>query len=393
MTTRIEEFLRDPSADRLIEMLSTFLAAPGHETAVRATALALTPKSRNGRDWRSMTNQFRRLFPPKTYEIGDEDIRRYIEGLNYPRRKTLKSRLALLCIHMVEANPVLLENDPFANDAFLVNDVFSRVKSFTETKSSSSFATPQSGDLFNTINRIFNALQLTPDNGKIRQLLFGALGPQEDRTFADTSYYAVYRHSTGKGRIVRTLLALKSPAEGQVNCFSFTHVYNSGRRPQKRITRGPVLSFEHCAYFAGLTSAEVGRGSIPGRGVELIAFPGLSGLANPDHKLLRGLCLSHGVGWQPIVGRLAMIHLGFRSELERVVNDVSVAVRAIGTTSELVADLEGLDRDFQISDKVGLPIADIRAYILEHINNVSRDDKPPGTDTLFRALTIEDRRS
>jgi hypothetical protein len=389
MSTSVQAFLADPRADHLIEMLATFIETPGNETCVRAAALALVPKARDGKNWRAMTTRFRDLSP--SYAIGDEELRRYIEGQNYPRRRILKARVALLCTHMAEENPLLL-NDPFVRDALHENEVFKRIETFLSGKTTDAFVSSRGIDLFSMTNKIFDAFQVAPDNGKIRQTFFGPLGYLDDRAFSDTAYYVMFRYSAGHGRIVKTFLALKSPAEGQINCFSFAHVYNAGRRLQKRVTRGPVVNFDKNIYLAGLSSPSIRGGILANQGVELITFPDLGGQVNPDHALLTGLFLSHGVGWKPIVGRLAMVQLGFRSELEQEVNDEVVQVKPFRTRNELLPDLQMLDEKFNFSLRSGLTLPEIESYILDHINNMHKSELTQNHDGLLRALTVEDGR-
>ena len=77
----------------------------------------------------------------------------------------------------------------------------------------------------------------------------------------------------------------------------------------------------------------------------MLGIPETRGLINSSHTFLTGVHLSHGVGWNSVVGRFAMIHLGFKSVLKKQVNDELVGVGVI-EEKDLLRDLRALDQKF-----------------------------------------------
>ena len=196
----------------------------------------------------------------------------------------------------------------------------------------------------------------------------------------------VYRYSTMAREIVKTFLVVTTPAKDNFDLFRFSHIYKT--RAVVRISRGAVVAFQESAYLLGAGARRLlgGRMGRPG-GLKVMALP-LDDL-QVDFRLVPGVYLSTALKWQPIVGRLALVHIGFASQLKKELTDDDIKPRPIRPDESLEED---------VATTVGLPNgtntdvnpADIAAFVRERIQNTTRYDRVNALDEIgFRALPIE----
>ena len=238
------------------------------------------------------------------------------------------------------------------------------------------------------VSDIAITLHESADNKKIRRFFFRQSSAFDDVETKDISYYVIYRYSTIRKEIVKTFLVIKPPAMNAARCFHFTHVYPMPNLKEKRIDRGPVLLHEQCFHLLGYVTTETKNITSEVRGINLIAFP--VGGVNAEHKRLSSVLLSHNRSWQPIVGRAAIIHIGYRSDIGDT-RDEDVGIGLLPNESNLMADLLTINEKFRFADGEGM-ITETHSYIINVINNMPFVDRlRPVGDNTVRALTIEDK--
>ena len=122
------------------------------------------------------------------------------------------------------------------------------------------------------------------------------------------------------------------------------------------------------------------------RGLKAFVIPHAA--FDPDHRLLTGVMISNSRQWYPVVGRIAMVHLGF-SGLNKI-TDETVGIRFFEDHGQLKEDTVSmcsrLNLEAGYAEKAN-------AYVLSKINNyptvdLNRNDRRPLG--LLRALTIEE---
>jgi hypothetical protein len=171
----------------------------------------------------------------------------------------------------------------------------------------------------------------------------------------DHSFYVVYRYST-KARIVKEFLVCKRPQKDLSSSFSFLRFMRGDRNVLPELFReseGVILKWETTYEFLGFNyrvssddtdepAESVTRRMIaksrPG-GVELMAFE--YDEIGVEHGLFSGLAMTVGALNQPIVARVAMLHLGTVGSLGRGISHQDV--------QPTVFDVNGLANDLRSS--------------------------------------------
>jgi len=364
------------------------------------------------------------------FEIGENDIRRYVFLENEPRNPRRKAALlALLAAHQLHSGIDGRSNRRLVQVALDATDFVTPIREYLKTKDPSTLGEqtrlltavqqeepPHSAGTVGqslgkkTISQaeveglvssaLRDLLKVDPDDQKnIARWLFDETDSTNIQAMKERSYYTLYRYSTHIPEIVKTFLVITSPALSGLGSFSFAHIYMSKRNRLKRIARGTLITFQRSIYFLGM-SAQVRSG----RGLDTLGRPkidqpeGLKVFAIPISEaqsgfdLLPAVYMSNSLKWHPIVGRLAMVHIGFESTVGPL-SDANPAVQpAILLSPEALAD------DLRKILALGGPQskenpAELAKKILIKINNRPHCDRDlAGRDTagVQRALFPED---
>jgi hypothetical protein len=142
----------------------------------------------------------------------------------------------------------------------------------------------------------------------------------------DQSYYLLFRHSTVHAAILKTFLVIETPESGQVSSWTFRH-FNCGGDEERfaknfsHDTMGAIFNFGTTYYFLGTIfpthnkrlerQARESSSKAYGddvRGIEMICFEQNEIVLNLG--LFSGVTISQAASGQPIVGRVAALHLG-----------------------------------------------------------------------------------
>jgi hypothetical protein len=177
-----------------------------------------------------------------------------------------------------------------------------------------------------------------------------------------------------------------SPLHKRYGCFSFTHVYRRHRRDTLRLTHGFVLGLPETIYMIGLSAPKPPDGKLLPLGVKAIAVPNES--LEADQRCVSGLFLSNAARWQPIIGRVSMLHMGLFSVAGEL-NHEHANIRLIDDPQEVRADIaahcqqHGLGSDQQDIDSV-------TKRVLDDINNCPLDARRAAEDEgVLQALGID----
>ena len=212
----------------------------------------------------------------------------------------------------------------------------------------------------------------------------------------ERSYYVAYRCSTQPPEIVRTFLIIDGPELSGVGAFSFTHVYEAQRKKIKRITRGMLLGLEDAYYFIGASAKLLHGRDEKNRprldrtsGLKMIAIPETQ--ARTNEQVPAGVYMSNSLNVQPIVGRIALLHLGYKSVVGEL-TDEAIRPGIVVSSDKLADDIRGLTKIPNVSPQAE-DADELAKEILMRINNLPYCDRKRGdlqTVGGIRALHAED---
>ena len=176
------------------------------------------------------------------------------------------------------------------------------------------------------------------------------------------SYYLLYRYSTNSGEIVKTFLVIRTPMKGVRTQFTFNNFVWGGEGSAHlshlfRECEGVILKMEKSFYFLGYNfivpankrlDPEIYRALRPGakwqpNGMGVIAIEFDDIRVSPG--LFGGLILTVGDMAQPVASRIALLHLGTRESLGRLVMDTDVSPGEINPeylSSDLLRTVENM---------------------------------------------------
>lgn len=198
-------------------------------------------------------------------------------------------------------------------------------------------------------------------------------------SYANTTYYVGFRYSTLEGRILKSFLAVLSPAENKLGFFSFAHVAKGDARYSdlKKVTKGLVLNLPPATYFLGRTLRD---DAATVSNFEMMTIERDTFLAN--RPVLHALLMSSAALNQPIVSRMVLVRVGDRLTLKKKLSDAELKPVEFddGELANQVKDLLGICAD------IGAPIplkttnsrtlieqrGALEALIREGINNIPR---------------------
>lgn len=402
----------------ILPPIESFMSDPIRVCALRLVLLGLADKTRKAEfSFTALFSEWNRLLGlmggrgdraakrklEKGLEINENAIRRYVFVENNPRDPNrMAALLTLLAVHEINRHGgVDGSSRRLAQAAQNAVDFIEPILVFLKTREPSSLnlGMPTPGLEAMALKSLRALLKVDPeDQDTIARWFFREPDASKLLSTNERSYYSLYRYSTQLPEIVKTLLVIESPALSGLGCFSFTHVYLSKRDKVKRISRGTLVSFPQAIYFLGM-SAPVLRGRDPlGRpnidkpqGLKVIVVPASE--AQNGYDLLAGIYMSNGLRWNPIVGRIALVHIGFQS----VVGSLSDANEEIKPAildgpDALVDDLRKIS-SIPRSALADESVIDLAKRTLIRINNrpYCDSDRPNlPIEGIMRALQSED---
>jgi len=376
----------------MVQIKDFFLEGTERRAALRLAVLGVIDKKYDDPQWTNTAKEIASLFEGKLLtplNCDDKTLKRFALGIHTAQDSGLYALLAMYVIHQLERRPNLRDIRLPLKEALSTGSTLNRLQEFLQTGDHAILSPHTSGyDVGGLLSVVHGALG-TGDQKTIRDHLFGGTrrGP--------ISSYAMYRYSTGWEGIVKSFLTILSPEISGLPSYTFLHVYGGGSEadPSKRISRGTVLGFSSSICFlAGggmIIDAETAQAPL-NRGLKAFAVPHAA--FDPDHRLLTGVMLSNSRQWYPIVGRLAMLHVGF-SDKKGEITDKGVGINHF-YKGDLASDIADLCEKF----KLGKKAYQTRAinYILEKINNYPKVDIEARPDRtahgLLRSITIEEGR-
>lgn len=180
----------------------------------------------------------------------------------------------------------------------------------------------------------------------------------------DQSYYLLYRYSTNNGGIIKSFLAVQKPIKSLRNFHMFKHFIWGGEEPiyMSHIFReceGFILRLQKAFYFLGYNyTVPVDKRRDPDlyRRERIAAKWSLNGIGmiaieyddvNASPGLFGGLTMTLAGVAQPIVARIAMLHLGTRQSLGRDLADHNVSLGEIPPhqlSQDLVSTVKQLNK-------------------------------------------------
>ncbi len=391
-TSSVKAFAADPKrAHEAIGPLVTLLERPGYENAVKMALIATTPIIQNDRNWKSATGRFRELFPEADYPMAfnPETLRRYALSVNVPHDGRLKAFILLFVASELEQKKALWENSPILVGSLIITRLVGAAMAYIDSTNADKLHQEGAiGATESTIKNLSGSLLASSHIGALYRDLFGI---DEKGDKGDTSYYIIYRYSTKAREIVKTFVAIQTPRASVAGCFSFTHVY-PGVGNRKRTSRGVLVKLDNCIHLIGGSADQTLTAYPQHRGVKIVAIP--TGISNPFlPDMATGVFLSQALGWQPIVGRCAMVHVGFKSKLGRELRDEGVKIGVLKDATHVAEDLHALNRELKFGANLGMPLPEVAEFILDKINNMPRIDRDvSGAEGLLRSLAVEDDR-
>jgi hypothetical protein len=433
METAVEKLFAsgDAAVIGILPPLEAFMADPVKACALRLILLGLaddTQKSRFSftallREWNRLLGLMARRGDRATkqalqkgFEFNEHAISRYVFLKNEPHDvKRTTALLALLVVHEIErgggaevstqrliksARDAVEFVDPI--NSYVRNGDISSLKQQAVTKGANE-KDLSAQDLEGLANSSLRTLlKVDPDDQRnIARWLFRETDIRKLFATPERSYYVLYRYSTQTPEIVKTFLVIDSPALSGLNCFTFVHIYGSERNRVRRITRGTLVGFPQSIYFIGM-SAHVLRGRDPlGRpnvdqpqGLKIMVIPASETQGSSD--LIPGVYMSNGLRWNAIVGRIALIHIGFQSVIGELSDtDSAVTPSILHGSDAFQEDLRkicAIPRSAVSNENV----ADLAQRTLIRINNrpfCDRDRPDIAVEGVMRALLPEDEQT
>jgi len=157
----------------------------------------------------------------------------------------------------------------------------------------------------------------------------------------DHSYFLLYRYSTNNGAILKSFLVCQKPEKNIMSNYGFNQFIWGGRQPEfrqhiYRECEGIIMSFPRAYYFLGynyMVPADKRRDPELYRKLRPEAKENPNGMVliaaeyddiNLRPGLFGGITMTLAAASQPIVARVAFVHLGTRSRLGVEVRDEDV---------------------------------------------------------------------
>ena len=394
---------------------------PGLLSLIRAALLAITPGSGNNKEFEKTKSEFERLFRGANMSSGEHNLKRFALAIvSEPRNPNLVACLMLFIVHKRQQEEKLDSNHGFADAVGGMDGFDIEVETWVReqgvrsaTAAPTPVSIPQPPKRFGIEEHALQMLSAKSNDQRVSRL-FGLesrglsefqarhQGDAADQADTEKSYYAMYRYSTIRSEIVKTFLVVSSPKPTHCRHFTFSHFYQ-GLYSETRETRGLALLYHRSIYLlGGSTNPENGRFTNL-KGIKLVAIP--DDVHNPSHRCIAGIFLSNAGAWQPIVGRVVMVHLGFsRSHPNGLRHDeIGIGLRYLspeavpqraghGEQAEsltLAGDLAVMEKKFAAATAMEMTVPELTKWVLDRIDNLPSELRKGGIGELQRALTIE----
>jgi hypothetical protein len=202
--------------------------------------------------------------------------------------------------------------------------------------------------------------------------------------YANAAYYHVFRYSTLEGKILKSFLAILTPAQNKLGFFSFAHIAKGGMTSDdqynriKKVTRGIIMHLAPATYFIGRTSRD--NSPTNTSNFEMMAIERDTLLAG--RPVIHALVMSSAAVDQPIVSRAVLVRIGDKISIGKEIDDTVAAPTEFEDEkllSIIIHDLKamtdkGIKVDLTITDSKDL---ETHARVLERlirqgINNIPR---------------------
>jgi hypothetical protein len=187
------------------------------------------------------------------------------------------------------------------------------------------------------IGRAFQNLLLASDRIS-RQVDRDLFRDSSSKEGPDHSYFLMFRHSTNRGAILKSFLVCQKPEPAVVNSYGFNMFIWGGQAPEFhghifRETEGLILKSEKSYYLLGYDfSVPVDKRRDPQEYGRLRPFyrehPNGMGLTSIEYDdidqrpgLFGGVTMTVAAGRQPVIARVAFLHLGTSSRMGAKLSD------------------------------------------------------------------------
>jgi len=382
---------------KLIPSITAYIDAANYEPILRLAVMDFLTKSSTAVPWKAISQKFLELFPRTSLTFStfspEKTISRFALGTG-ERPADLKAYLALLLI-----NEAVTESGEISNSSIRrlpgIREFLLPIIEYLKTQDSNYLRQRKVATLPDkALIEIADQLQVSSENARFNRFFFVDSKMAGDGSTEEISFYVLYRYSTKRREIVKTFLAILNPKRNGTRSFSFVHVYSVPdlRRELKRVARGPVLIYDRCVHFLGLSETVEGsdRDRAKIQGLKMIALP--IGGVNRSHDHVAGVFLSHSLAGEPVVGRVAMVHIGYMTEIGNI-SDKDIKLEDLDNETEILNDLEMLNKKFRMvvkAEQKDIEIKKIYEYVIAAINNlpyIDRSHKFP--QNTLRGITIE----
>jgi hypothetical protein len=358
--------------------------------ALRLVIIGLAGGARQDANWAALQKELETLFLfPKAAspQFNENTIRRFGLAIGQQRAPNLHAYIALLACHMLTSVPNLRDRAS-VDEGLQVIDFVHIIKRYLESGNILELNVERSSpvDLRGIYGGVRRALGTDKsDTRAISRAFFLRTNEREDLTFKDQSFYACYRYSVSGPQIVKSFLAINSPAQSDNDTFTFVHVHMSKSIHGdviKRMSRGALIGFEDTFCFFGASARSIHGTMDKAKGLKIIALP--TGSFVYEQRLLGGVFFSTSLRWQPIVGRIALVHIGFRSTRDAGLSDNDMPFDALNSDEDLLKDLKST-----LSERTQFELDDTVQFIRHQINNKPSIASTPQASEVFCSLAPE----
>ena len=378
--------------DRCLPSIEEVFSSSETRNALRLVILGIASEEARSWNWSSLQKDLELLFAfPKgaNPEFHNNTVRRFGLALTEQRQRHLHAYLALLACHLLELAPNLRERG-LVEQGLKLLDFVPMIERYVASRNHLELRFERNSSM--TLRGVYGVIRkaLGTDKTDIRLIsrhFFMHPDPDASRDleFNDQSFYVCYRYSESSGQIVKSFLVINSPAYSDNDAFTFVHIHKtkSGRGEVKRISRGALIGFDDAFYFLGGSARSLKGTMDKAMGFKMMSLPVDSFVI--DQTLLAGMFLSTSLQWKPVVGKIALVHLGFRTSLGKGMTDESIDLKLLGK-DQLAGDIRQL---WSGQSKTESEITTAADFVIRQINN--RPNKyTAGQDEIFGSLLTGD---
>jgi hypothetical protein len=130
--------------------------------------------------------------------------------------------------------------------------------------------------------------------------------------YDNSAYFVAFRQSTQSDKMIKSFVAVLSPAENGLGFFSYVHILVGATNQIVKTSRGFISHLPPATYFVGVTWRPEYKDP---RNYEIIAFE--RDTFNSARWLLYGMTMGSAAVNQPIIARTVLLRIGDRRSLGR----------------------------------------------------------------------------